>query len=390
MPRLRKRIARRSSAVVEYLQTETTSGLGLLAATVAALVWANLSGGYEEFWHTSLDLGFIDTDLRHWINDGLMTLFFFVVGMEIKRELITGELNQPRVAALPMLAAVGGMAVPAAIYLAFNFGGKGAAGWGIPMATDIAFVLGLIALLGRRVPRGLRLFLLTLAIVDDVGAIVVIALFYSGGADWAWLLAAFGALALIFGLQALKVTNHIAYVLPAFAMWFATFQSGVHPTIAGVLLGLTIPARPFGGRVVMDRLETAVHPVSSFVVVPLFALANAGVIRSADTLSAAVGSPVFWGVVAGLVGGKTFGIVGAAVFSRFLKLGRLPNGVRMRDMAGGAALAGIGFTVSLFITGLAFTDELLVSEAKMGVLGGSVLSALVGAGVLIFRARGRS
>ena len=390
MPRLRRRIARRSSAVAEYLQTELSSGIVLLAATVAALVWANLSDGYEDFWHTSLDLGFVATDLRHWINDGLMTFFFFVVGMEVKRELITGELNQPRVAALPMLAAIGGMAVPAAIYLVFNFGGDGEAGWGIPMATDIAFVLGVLALLGRRIPPGLRLFLLTLAIVDDVGAIVVIALFYSGGADPAWLLAALGALALIYGLQALKITNHIAYVLPAFAMWFAAFQSGVHPTIAGVALGLTIPARPFGGRVVMDRLEEVLHPVSSFIVVPLFALANAGVIISADTLDAAIDSPVFWGIVGGLVAGKLFGIFGAAVLSRILKLGRLPAGIRMRDLAGGAALAGIGFTVSLFITGLAFTDERLVVEAKVGVLGGSLVSAGLGAVLLVLRARRRA
>ncbi|MEX0875159.1 MAG: Na+/H+ antiporter NhaA [Actinomycetota bacterium] len=383
MSRQRPRFDRSRSVIAGFLETETTGGVVLLGAAVVALIWANLIGnGYESFWGTELSIGTLTNDLRHWVNDGLMTLFFFVVGLEIKRELAAGDLRDPRVAAAPIVAAVGGMVVPAAIYLALNAGGAAESGWGIPMATDIAFVLGVNALLGSRTPRGLRLFLLTLAIVDDVGAIVVIAIFYSDGTQWLWLAAAAGVVVFIAGLRAVRLTSPLAYVLPATALWIATFESGIHPTIAGVVLGLATPAGIVRGRAVLGDLEKALHPASSYIVVPIFALANAGVALTFDSLRNAVVSRVFWGIAAGLLVGKVVGIVGAAGISRRFRLGRLPKGVGTRDLVGGAALAGIGFTVSLFIVGLAFDDARIVDEAKIGVLGGSLLSAVVGTAIL--------
>jgi Na+:H+ antiporter, NhaA family len=379
MSRQRPRFNRSRSLVVAFLQTETTGGLLLIGATVIALIWVNAyPHGYESLWHADLSLGTFDNDLRHWVNDGLMSIFFFVVGLEIKRELVTGELRDLRMAAAPIAAAIGGMLLPAAIYFALNTGEPGEAGWAIPIATDIAFVLGLNALLGHRTPQGLRIFLLTLAIVDDVAAILVIAIFYSSDTRWLWLAASAGAIVLIAGLRALKVNSPVAYVIPALLLWSTVFESGIHPTIAGVALGLLMPAHPLKGRDVMAELQRCLHPLSSFVVVPVFALANAGLVLSVDSIRDAVDSRIFWGIVAGLVLGKTLGIFGATGLSRRLRLGRLPRGVGRRDLFGGAALAGIGFTVSLFITGLAFSSERLVNEAKLGVFGGSLLSAAVG------------
>jgi NhaA family Na+:H+ antiporter len=239
-------------------------------------------------------------------------------------------------------------------------------------------VLGLNALLGQRTPQGLRIFLLTLAIVDDVGAILVIAIFYSADTRWLWLAAAAGAVAFVAGLRALKISSPLAYVVPALVLWAATFESGVHPTIAGVVLGLMTPALAVRGRNVMSELTNLLHPLSSYIVVPVFALANAGLVLSVDSVRDVADSRVFWGIMAGLVVGKTLGIAGAAGLSRRLRLGRLPRGVGRRDLFGGAALAGIGFTVSLFITGLAFSDERLANEAKLGVFAGSLLSAALG------------
>lgn len=382
MSRQRPRFNRSRSLVVAFLQTETTGGLLLIGATVIALIWVNAyPGGYESLWRADLSFGRFDNDLRHWVNDGLMTIFFFVVGLEIKREFVAGELRDLRIAAAPIAAAIGGMVLPGAIYFALNAGGPGEAGWAIPIATDIAFVLGLNALLGHRTPQGLRIFLLTLAIVDDVGAILVIAIFYSSDTQWLWLAASAAAIVLIAGLRVLKMSSPVLYVIPALLLWATVFESGIHPTIAGVALGLLMPARPVKGRNVMTELQRFLHPVSSYFVVPVFALANAGLVLSIDSIRDAADSRIFWGIVAGLLFGKTLGIVGAAGLSRRMRLGRLPRGVGRRDLAGGAALAGIGFTVSLFITGLAFSSERLVTEAKLGVFGGSLLSAAVGVAI---------
>ena len=411
--------------VRRFLDTEAAGGVVLLAAAVTALVWANSPwrGSYETLWSTELTLGLgrhaLADDLHHWVNDGLMAVFFFVVGLEIKRELVHGELRDRRAAALPALAAVGGMAVPALLYLVVAGGSDGARGWGIPMATDIAFAVGVVALLGRRVPAALKLFLLTLAIADDIGAIVVIALFYAGDVQPGYLLVAAALVASMLALRAVGVVWLAPYVLVGLAVWLATRASGVHPTIAGVVLGLLAPARPlipaavarqWAGDLTDDptpaemdamtrlartavspaeRLEHLLHPWTSFVVVPLFALANAGVEIGGDALDGPDVTRVTVAVVVGLVAGKALGITGAAWLAVRSGLGRLPEGASWAMIAGIACVGGIGFTVSLFIAELAFAAGPLQDAAKIGVLGASTLAAVVGAAVLAWSARGR-
>ena len=370
----------------EFVSVEALSGLVLFVGAIAALVWANVSiDSYRDVWHHHLDVG-LDLTIQEWVNDGLMTVFFFVVGLEIKREIVRGELRDPRTVSLPVLAALGGMALPALLYTALNAGGVGAEGWAIPAATDIAFAVGLLALLGPRVPRNLKLFILTLAIVDDLGAIIVIALFYSDGVALGWLAASAALVGAIVVLQRLGVATPLAYVAPALVLWVCMYESGVHPTIAGVILGLLTPARPFGGRQVIEGLEHRLHPWSSFLIVPLFALANAGIVIDGDTLTRAFDSPVTIGVAVGLVAGKTLGITLATALGVRLRLGRLPEGVRWPHLVGGAAVAGIGFTVALFVADLSFRGTRL-ENAIIGILVGSVLSGLLGAAVIATTAR---
>ena len=410
-----------------FISTEAAGGLVLLGATVLALIWANspFRASYETFWQTEAGFnvgGFeLTEDLRHWVNDALMALFFFIVGLEIKRELVVGELNDARKAALPAIAAVGGMVGPALLYLAFTAGTPGSSGWGIPMATDIAFAVGLLALLSDRVPSGLKVFLLSLAIVDDIGAILVIALFYSEGLKIGWLAAAVFLLVFVMVLRRLKVYWVPAYVIVGIFVWLATFESGVHATIAGVALGLLTPARPTDPMAfedvlkearelpaepdahalhclaiqanevvsVAERLTHRLHPWTSFLVIPVFALANAGVRLSSESFGDAMGSSVALGIIVGLVAGKILGISAAAWLATKLNLGRLPESVQWQHVIGAAAVAGIGFTVSLFITGLAFADSELVSQAKMGILVGSLVAGMLGGALLAWSARGQ-
>ena len=371
-----------------FLQTEASSGIVLLAATAVALVWANSpwAHGYEDLWTTAA----AGDDLRHWVNDGLMALFFFVVGLEIKGEVVRGQLGSARDAALPVVVALGGMAVPAAIYAVVNAGGDGASGWGIPMATDIAFAVGVLALLGTRVPPALKVLLLALAIVDDVGAIAVIAVAYSDDLSLGWAAAAVAGLVGFALLRRLRVGYLPIAALVGVGVWVATLSSGVHATIAGVALGLVTPARPRGTESVSvgERLEAALHPWTSFAVVPIFALANAGIPLSVDAIGDAAGSAITVGVVAGLVIGKFVGVLGAAWLAVRFGIARLPEGVAWPHLAGMAALAGIGFTVSIFVSGLAFDDVARVDQARVGVLAASVIAAVAGS-VLLLRA-GRS
>lgn len=363
----------------------------LLAFTCIAFLWANLPvGDYESFWTTEINITIanveIAEDLRHVVNDALMVLFFFVVGLEIKRELVVGELNDAKKAMLPVVAALGGMVGPAAIFYMFNAGGPGGSGWGIPMATDIAFVIGVLALLDRRVPAGLKVFLLSLAIVDDIGAIVVIAVFYSTGVQLSWLLGAAGLLAVIALLGRLGVSWLPVYMVLGIAVWFTTLGSGVHATIAGVALGLLTPARVVGDEEVSvaERIENFLHPWSSFLIVPVFALANAGLRLNPSLVTDASTSSVALGVMVGLVVGKLAGISGAAWIATRSGIARLPEGVSWRHIVGGAALAGIGFTVSLFVTDLAFSDPALISDSKIGILVASIVSGLIGTAILWF------
>jgi len=412
----------------DFLHTEASSGILLVLAAVVALAWANLAAGsYDRVWHTRLTVGLgrwmIEEDLRHWINDAAMALFFFVVGLEIKRELISGELRDPRALVLPALAALGGMLVPALVFLAINPGDVASRGWAIPMATDIAFAVGVLSVVGRGSPPGLKLFLLTFAIIDDIGAILVIAVFYAGSISFVALGIAAALLVVMIVFRRMNVRAGAVYLILGIGVWLAVFESGVHATIAGVLLAFVTPAVAFQrpravteeARRVADetsdhpapadsdahhwlhlarlsretvsplvRLEEALHPWTSYVIVPLFALANAGVRITGDGFQSPTSLRVGFGVVVGLVLGKVMGVsLGAFVATR---LGaHLPTGVVWRQMIGVAAIGGIGFTVSLFIANLAYTDETLLHAAKLGILVGSLISGIAGS-VLIARA----
>lgn len=408
-----------SQPLQRFLATEAGGAALLLAAAVVALVWANIPGsGYETFWHTEgmVQVGdaSISLDLRHWVNDAAMALFFLSVGLEINREITVGELHNPRAVIVPVAGALGGLILPALIYLAFNSGGPGEQGWGVPISTDTAFVIGILALFGPRCPDQLRLFLLTLAIADDIGAIAVMAIFYSGHLSVPALIIAALLTLLLLGMRWVGVWQVWLYVVVGLGLWAAVFASGLHPTLSGVIIGLIVPAKPvdaeqierlrYYGRALFeradaararlvisatratvppnDRLQEVLHPISAFVVVPLFGLANAGVVIRPETLKAAATSPITIGVIVALLAGKALGISGGAAIALRTGRGDLPGRVRYGHLMGGAVLAGIGFTIALFIADLAFADPVLRDQAKMGVLAGSLLAAVLGSLVL--------
>ena len=423
--------------LIRFTQVEAASGGVLLAAAIIALIWANSAWGdayhhlFEEV-HFELSLGplHLDESLGHLINDGLMAIFFFVVGLEIKRELVLGELSDRRAAALPVVAALGGMVVPALIYVAFTAGSGAEAmrGWGIPMATDIAFAVGVISLLGRRVSASGKLFILALAIADDIGAIAVIAVFYTSDLAPAWLLAAVAGLVGVWVAQRSGVRSLAFYLPLGVFIWFATLESGVHATLAGVALGLMTPAHPLYdpteldrktrtildtyplGETILDqehadheamllseiahesvsplnRLERRLLPWSSFVVIPLFALANAGVTFEGTDLGTVFTNPVALGVGLGLLVGKPLGIALFSWIAVRTGIGQLPTATGWYQILGLGSLAGIGFTVSLFVTGLAFTSDEFTDVAKIGIFAGSMLAGLIGALLLIWGRR---
>jgi NhaA family Na+:H+ antiporter len=373
-------------------QGEEASGLLLMIAAAVAIVWANVAAdSYVGLWQTRLTVGMapiaLSKPLLLWINDGLMAVFFFLVGLEIKRETLTGELASMRRAALPVVAALGGMIVPAVIYGLLNAGGPGARGWGIPMATDIAFALGALAMLGSRVPSSLRVFLAAVAIADDLGAVIVIAAFYTQDLAWVPLQIA-GTIFLILVLVNRVGITHVApYLLLGIALWTAVLKSGVHPTIAGVLLAFTIPAgrRPSPHRddvlssrtPLAHRLEHALEPWVAFAIMPVFALANAGV-RLSREAGAAVLDPVALGIIFGLFLGKQLGVAASCWIVVRAGLASLPSRATWRHMYGVALLCGIGFTMSLFIATLAFGSSDRLEVAKVGVLAGSLLSGFAG------------
>ncbi len=405
-----------------FLRLEAASGILLLACALAALVWANLHApSYQTAFDFRLALGaggaMATFTLRALINDGLMAVFFFVVGMEIKRELVVGELNTLAKASLPAIAAVGGMVVPAIIFLAFNWGGPGQTGWGIPMATDIAFCIGIMTLLKDRVPRALIVFVTALAIFDDIGGILVIALFYGHGLSLVWLLGAVGLAIVLFWMNRSYVTNGLAYATVGAGLWYALHHGGIHATISGVILGLLIPARPRrahrevlreltehvseladkpgdeeleGVAILMieEKLEELeaplqrfvhlLHPFVAFVVMPVFALANAGVAIGGLGISS-LAAPVALGAAVGLFAGKQLGIFGLTVLAVKLRLAPMPGGASLAKLFGVAVIAGIGFTVALFIAALAFVASPdLLDQAKLGILLGSVAAGIVG------------
>ena len=429
-PSRSRRLAQQlASPLRSFIATEAGSAGLLLAATVAALVWVNspFSSSYYDLWTTELSIRLgdhaITEDLQHWVNDGLMVFFFFVVGLELRREMAVGELTDKVRLRIPALAACAGILVPALIYLALNPSGDAAQGWGVAISTDTAFALGVLALVGQGAPTQLRVFLLTLAIVDDIAALTIIAFFYSDDVKVLPLLLAAGCVVVILALGRLRVWRGPAYFLVGAVLWAAMLESGVHPAIAGVLIAVAIAVYPPRREEVEqaaaltkafrqspvpelarsaklsveravspnERLQELLHPWTSFVVVPLFALANAGVTINGNTLHDAWTSTVGLGVILGLVVGKLIGVGATSLTAARAGLGRLPRGVGPAEVLGGAALTGIGFTVSLFIVDLAFRSPELRDEAKIGVLSGSTIAALLGWGVFqVIAARARS
>ena len=415
-------VARRIARPLEaFVSVETGSGAILLLGAIAALVWANVSpGGYETAWNQHLAIGIgsieIDETLRDWVSDLLMAVFFFLIALEVKREFLFGELADKRVAAVPIAAAIGGMIVPAAIFLLINSGSGGEpGGWAIPIATDVAFALAVLATIGRMAPGGLRAFLLTVAIVDDIGSIAVIALFFSNQLSLLWLAAAAAGAVAIWALNRAGVRLLAVYVILAGLLWAAMHESGVHATIAGVIVGLLTPARPLHGpeptaRAIrldlerieragdteaeegtlvgvsrlaregaspLTRLESALHPWSAYLILPLFALANAGIPLDGEVLAGVFSQPIGLGILAGLMLGKPLGLLGASVLTVRWFGGSMPAGIGFAALARLGLVAGIGFTVAIFIADLALTGDQLAS-AKAAILIGSALSALLG------------
>lgn len=409
-----------SRAARAFLRTESGSAVLLLFAAVVALLWVNLGGGYEEFWHTEFSLRIGDTalteDLRHWVNDGLMVLFFFSVGLEMSREAVLGELRGARAIAAPALAALGGLVVPALLFLAFNAGGPAAGAWGIAISTDTAVVIGVLALVGPRCPDQLRVFLLALAIVDDIGAVAAIAFFYTDDVQITPLLLAGALFVALLALRYAQFWRTPIYVVIGLVMWLAVLESGVHPSVVGVALGLLVNAyaprqddmdqvavmgrsflvdpsaqRALATQVAVidavspnERLQLRIQPWSSYVIVPLFVLANAGVPLDGATLAAAASSPLTWGIIVGLTVGKVVGVSAGTWVALRTGIGRVPDTLRWGQLIGGAGLAGIGFTVALFVTDLALDDQALVDQAKIGILAGSILAGLTGWAIFRF------
>ena len=416
----------------EFFQQEASSGVLLIIATAIALIWANSpwAASYVHLWETKITISFgtfaISKDLLHWINDGLMAVFFFVVGLEIKREVLVGELSSPRRAILPIIAAIGGMVVPAGFYLLFNAGGSAQSGWGIPMATDIAFALGVLSLLGKRIPLSLKIFLTAVAIVDDLGAVLVIALFYTSEIVWVSLLIGMVFLGALIVANRLGIRSPLLYGLLGLGLWVAFLKSGVHATIAGVLLAITIPVRTRTNteeffinanffleefrkhgkpgenaltnkaqrsailaieiaaehaQTPLQRLEHILHPWVSYFIMPVFALANAGVVLKGGLFSTLV-QPVTLGIMTGLIFGKQIGVFIASYIAVKFKWADLPSGMTWKRLYGLSWLAGIGFTMSLFITSLAFTETKILVMAKAGILFASLISGTVGAFIL--------
>lgn len=418
--------------ISHFIKQESLGGILLILSTIIAVIWANSSDTYHHFWH-EIYIGFSAGDLNieysigHWINDGLMAIFFFTIGLEIKREIMGGELSSMKKASLPIIAAVGGMVIPATFYFLINGSNPDySSGWGVPMATDIAFALGLMALLGDKVNINIKIFLTALAIADDLGAILVIAVFYTDNINISELINAGVFLSILIIANKMGVRRTAFYALVGlFGVWSSFLFSGVHATIAGVLIALTIPARPkinekeFVAKVKMkinkfeeqlandnslltkkqahciedidtvsqdahtplQKLEHHLHPITSFFILPLFALANAG-IKVEGKLIDLIFSPVSLGIMAGLVLGKTIGITGFSWLAIKFKLARLPEGAGWKELIGASMMAGIGFTMSIFVAELAFSDPAIIQTAKIGIFAASFISAILGLSLL--------
>jgi NhaA family Na+:H+ antiporter len=382
----------------DFLHRESASGILILIASFLGLLIANspLSDSYFDTlafdFEISLGAIYLNLTILKSINYVLMTIFFFVVGLEIKRELTSGHLSSFKKAIMPFVAAIGGMALPAGIYLAIA-GRVDANGWGVPVATDIALAVGLLALVGSSAVASLRSFLLALAVIDDIGAILIIALIYSTGVNFSWIAAGAIAIATIHTFKKLGATSTFVYVLLGVALWYCIYKSGVHPTLAGVVLGLMTPNiiklnsklkdGEDGQLSVIEWLEERIHPWSSFVIIPLFAFANTGVIITNQSITDAINSPIAWGIFAGLVLGKPIGVLAAVIFARKIRLGQYPQDAKSIDLLATGSAAGIGFTVAIFIANLAFSDPAIQDLAVFSVIIASIVSALIS--LLLFK-----
>ena len=376
----------------DFLRRESASGVLIVLASAMGIAIANspLSESYFSILGKSFSLGItpihVDLTVLKFINYVLMTIFFFVVGLEIKRELTSGHLSTLKKALMPFVGALGGMAVPALIYLAIA-GSTDARGWGVPVATDIALAVGLLAMVGSNAVASLRAFLLALAVIDDIGAILIIAFVYSSSVTYSWLLAAFMSILLILLFQAVKFSSTSIYIAVGIALWFALYKSGIHPTLAGVILGLLTPNlvkvrsgledETDGSVSIIEWLQAKLHPWSTFAIVPVFAFANTGVEISRDSIQAALDSPIAWGIFAGLVIGKPLGILAAIYAAKISKVGQVPEGARPMSILATGSAAGIGFTVAIFIANLAFKDPAIQDLAVVSVIGASIVSGLL-------------
>lgn len=375
-----------------FFKNESASGLILLICAIVAMIIANSSfaTNYDHILHTYVTIGYKEFSLSmsvlHWINDGLMAIFFLVVGMEIKRELVIGELKSIKKTILPISAAIGGMIVPAIIYALFNYKDPTIAGWGIPMATDIAFALGILSLVGKKAPKGIIVFLTALAIVDDLGAIVVIAIFYTSQISWIALIVGLIVFIALLLANKFKINSAPVYIVGGIILWICFLKSGIHATVAGVLLGMTLPL----GKTVQESKTSLLHqfeniltPWSSFIVMPIFALANSGITIDINSFSTLIFKPVSLGIIFGLFVGKQLGIFGISYILVKLKIASLPSQVTKRHLYGASVLGGIGFTMSIFVSSLSFSDATVLSTAKISIMISSILAALLGA--IIFK-----
>lgn len=381
-----------SKLFTDFFESEKVGGLLLLAGTIVSLLLANSSIGeeYIEFWHQKIDLSFgpvaLNYSIEHWVNDGLMTIFFLLVGLEIERELYRGELSKFKNAVTPIAAAIGGMAVPALIHFIFNKGINTQDGVGIPMATDIAFALGMLSLLGKRVPVSLKIFLTALAIIDDLGAITVIAIFYSKGISFGYMIAAGAIFIMLMAFQKLRILNLYLYLLPGAVLWYCMLKSGIHATIAGVLLAFAIPFGKNDDKNPSYWLQRLLHKPIAFLLLPFFALVNTALVFDKGWEQELL-SENSLGIIAGLFIGKPLGIVLFCLLLVKLRWGKLPNNTNWSYLVGAGLLAGLGFTMSIFISNLAFSDFDLIQHSKIAVLVGSFLSCVTGLAILYFSIR---
>lgn len=388
---MRRKIESLSTTFLSFLRSEASGGVILLICAILAVLIANSPWGesYEHALHTPIAIGLgafsLEMGLLHWVNDGLMAIFFFLVGLEIKREFLYGELKTKSAMILPVCGALGGMLVPALFYSLLNFGSPTADGWGIPMATDIAFALGIMTMAARSAPPGLIVFLTALAIVDDLGAIVVIALFYSTELAWFALFAGLAALAGAFLLNRMKIRFFPAYLVLGLIAWYFFLKAGIHPTIAGVILGFSIPAEKSCKTSMLHRWGKRLHPWSAYLIMPIFALSNAGVEISLASLD--FSSPLPWGILAGLFLGKPVGIFGSVYLLHKLGNIDIPGKASPRELAATGMLGGIGFTMSIFIASIAFTDPALLNLAKFSILLASTISTAAGTVIFLMTSR---